>query len=66
MVSERYGSGFVDTAPLAQPLRFSPSGRIAKNRFMKAPMGESLASWSPQVPCERGVPTEELVELYRR
>lgn len=51
--------------PLGQPLQFQPSGRIAKNRFLKSPMAEALASWSPTVPSERGVPTDGLVELYK-
>ncbi|KAK6075645.1 nadh oxidase [Seiridium cupressi] len=66
MTSQRYGSSAADTTSLARPLQFEPSGRVAKNRFMKAPMGEGLASWSPRVHHDRGIPTDELVELYRR
>ncbi|KAI1868362.1 hypothetical protein JX265_007185 [Neoarthrinium moseri] len=66
MASQRYGTTDVDISSLAQPLQFHPSGQIAKNRFMKAPMGEGLASWSPTDLQQRGVPTDELVELYRR
>ncbi|KAF6830264.1 NADH oxidase [Colletotrichum plurivorum] len=66
MVAERYGSSVVDPAPLAQQMQLHPSGRVVKNRFMKAPMAEGLASWSPKVPTERGIPTDELVDLYRR
>lgn len=66
MGSSRYSSGDVSPAPLAQELHFHPSGRVAKNRFFKSPMGEWLASWSAKMPSERGVPTDELVELYKR
>ncbi|KAL6408964.1 nadh oxidase [Ilyonectria robusta] len=64
MSSQRYTSDPVSTEPLAQPLQFQPSGRIAKNRFLKSPMAEALATWSPRVPSERGIPTDELAELY--
>ncbi|KAH7121881.1 hypothetical protein B0J13DRAFT_629008 [Dactylonectria estremocensis] len=66
MASLRYTSEAASPEPLAQPLVFQPSGRTAKNRFLKSPMAESLASWSPTVPSERGVPTDELAELYAR
>lgn len=64
MSSQRYTSEPVSPEPLAQPLQFQPSGRIAKNRFLKSPMAEALATWSPTVPSERGIPTDELAELY--
>lgn len=64
MSSQRYTSDPVSPEPLAQPLQFQPSGRIAKNRFLKSPMAEALASWSPTVPSKRGIPTDELAELY--
>ncbi|KAF7551851.1 hypothetical protein G7Z17_g4697 [Cylindrodendrum hubeiense] len=66
MSSERYSSESVSPEPLAQPLHFHPSGRVSKNRFLKSPMAEALASWSPKVPSERGIPNDELVELYKR
>ncbi|WAO91123.1 Oxidored-FMN domain-containing protein [Fusarium falciforme] len=66
MAPPRYGSGDVSPEPLAQELRFHPSGRVAKNRFMKGPMAEMLATWSPKTPAERGIPTKESIELYKR
>ncbi|RSL98200.1 hypothetical protein CDV31_012685 [Fusarium ambrosium] len=63
---ERYGSGPVNASPLAQPLHFEPSGRIAKNRFLKSPMAEALATFDPDIPSKRGIPTNEIVEIYRR
>ncbi|KAK6072319.1 hypothetical protein SCUP515_07400 [Seiridium cupressi] len=66
MSAPRYGSRLVDVSRLARPLQFYPSGRVVKNRLMKAPMGEGLASWSPKNLPGRGIPTNELVELYRR
>ncbi|KAF5536106.1 transcriptional regulator, partial [Fusarium napiforme] len=62
----RYTSKDVSPEPLAQELHLYPSGRVAKNRFLKSPMAESLASWDPEVVSKRGIPTDELIELYRR
>ncbi|KAI0540599.1 NADH:flavin oxidoreductase/NADH oxidase-like protein [Xylaria digitata] len=62
----RYESAPVDISPLAQPLKFEFSGRTAKNRFFKAAMAEGLATWHPTNLEERGIPTKELIELYRR
>lgn len=66
MAVPRYSSGDVSPAPLGRNLEFPVSGRIAKNRFLKSPMAETLATWSPRHVYERGIPTDELVELYRR
>jgi 2,4-dienoyl-CoA reductase-like NADH-dependent reductase (Old Yellow Enzyme family) len=66
MVAERYGSFPVDAEPLGQPLTFPTSGRIAKNRFLKSPMAEQLATWNGDNRQESGVPTQELIDLYRR
>ncbi|RKK20933.1 hypothetical protein BFJ66_g6586 [Fusarium oxysporum f. sp. cepae] len=62
----RYTSKDVRPEPLAQELHLCPSGRVAKNRFLKSPMAESLASWDPEIISKRGIPTDELIELYRR
>ncbi|KAI7772117.1 hypothetical protein LZL87_009280 [Fusarium oxysporum] len=62
----RYTSKDVSPEPLAQELYLYPSGRVAKNRFLKSPMAESLASWDPEIISKRGIPTDELIELYRR
>ncbi|EFX05325.1 NADH oxidase [Grosmannia clavigera kw1407] len=56
----------ISVEPLGQPLTFHFSQRTAKNRFLKAAMAEGLATWSPTELEERGIPTPELVELYRR
>ncbi|SPO01893.1 related to NADH oxidase [Cephalotrichum gorgonifer] len=65
-MTARYDSGDVSPEPLAQPLQFLSSGRTAKNRFCKSPMGEVLATWNPKNFSEGGVPTKQLIDLYRR
>ncbi|KAI0164521.1 NADH:flavin oxidoreductase/NADH oxidase-like protein [Hypoxylon sp. FL1284] len=62
----RYESAPTNVEPLGRPLKFEHSGRVAKNRFFKAAMAEELASWSPRNLEERGIPTKETIELYRR
>lgn len=51
----------IDTSPLAQPVTFPFSNRIAKNRFLKAPMTERLCHWNKDdEPINaRGFPSEE-------
>lgn len=66
MLSERYTSAPTDPSPLGEPLHFPTSGRVAKNRFFKAAMSEDLASWSAADLEQRGIPTKESIELYRR
>ncbi|KAL1882325.1 hypothetical protein Daus18300_000811 [Diaporthe australafricana] len=58
--------GAASPEPLAQPLNFDFSGRVAKNRLMKAAMAEHWGSWSPTEREKRGIPLQECVELYRR
>jgi hypothetical protein len=65
-MSARYTSEDVSPEPLAQELPFQPSGRVAKNRFLKSPMAESLATWDAKDIPQRGIPTDGLIELYRR
>ncbi|KAI2620279.1 NADH:flavin oxidoreductase/NADH oxidase-like protein [Hypomontagnella submonticulosa] len=65
MPFERHQSAPADVAPLAQPLKFEFSGKVAKNRLYKASMAEDLATWSAKNIEERGIPTKELIELYR-
>lgn len=56
----------VDVSPLAEPLTFEfAAGRTAKNRFLKAAMAEGSASWHNTKLNERGIPTKELIDLYR-
>ncbi|KAL1297241.1 hypothetical protein AAFC00_004802 [Neodothiora populina] len=62
----RYESEKVDVSPLGQPLHFEFSGRDAPNRFIKGAMTERLSSWDPENLPARGVPSKELVNLYKR
>lgn len=67
MTVQRYHSDDgVDIQGLKKPLAFHFSKRIMKNRLFKASMGETLASWNSSDIEGSGVPTGELVELYRR
>lgn len=54
--------------PLSNPLTFPFSGKMAQNRFLKAPMTERLCTWNtPSQPLNhRGHPTPEYTHLYRR
>ncbi|GKT53052.1 NADH:flavin oxidoreductase/NADH oxidase [Colletotrichum tofieldiae] len=54
-----------DPAPLAQPLSFPFSTTVAPNRLMKGAMTERVCTWDTADVPKRGVPTEELVTLYR-
>ncbi|KUI63070.1 NADH oxidase [Cytospora mali] len=66
-MSTRYETkNIADTSRLARPLKFDFSNKTAPNRFMKAAMAEDLATWDPKIHEARGVPTKELIELYRR
>ncbi|KAJ1335139.1 2,4-dienoyl-CoA reductase (NADPH2) [Microdochium nivale] len=56
----------VDPSPLAQPLKFEFSGKTAPNRFLKGAMSERLSSWHPTDLAKRGIPSDELVNVYRR
>lgn len=66
MASTRYESDSYDTSILSQPLAFEFSGRTASNRFMKAAMTERMASWDAKNLEVRGVPSRELINLYKR
>ncbi|KAK1993276.1 NADH:flavin oxidoreductase/NADH oxidase [Colletotrichum falcatum] len=66
MAPRRLPAEDADASPLAAPLRFEFSGKTAKNRFMKAAMTERLSTWDARRPERRGVPTAELVNVYRR
>ncbi|KAL9561594.1 hypothetical protein ACKAV7_014150 [Fusarium commune] len=58
--------GTCDVSALGKPLEFPFSRRIAKNRFMKSAMAESLASWSADPPEYVGIATEQYVKVYKR
>jgi len=64
--SQRYESEDVDAAPLGQPLHFEFSGKTAPNRFLKGAMTERISSWDAKNFEARGIPSENLVNLYRR
>lgn len=62
----RFPARDVDPSPLGQPLHFAFSGLTAKNRFMKAAMTERISSWDPKVFEKRGIPTPDIINVYRR
>ncbi|KAL6414133.1 FMN-linked oxidoreductase [Ilyonectria robusta] len=62
----RYESVETNIQALGQPLKFAFSGRVAKNRFLKTAMAETLASWDPADPETQGAPNEQHINLYRR
>ncbi|KAK5996169.1 NADH-dependent flavin oxidoreductase nadA [Cladobotryum mycophilum] len=66
MASGRYEASQVDPSPLGQPLTFEFTGQTAKNRFFKSAMSERLSSWDDQDLTKRGVPSKELINVYRR
>lgn len=66
MAPKRIPAPKVDPSPLAQPLRFEFSGKVAKNRFLKAAMTEQLSSWDSKILENRGIPSRELINMYRR
>ncbi|KIW15453.1 hypothetical protein PV08_05499 [Exophiala spinifera] len=63
---ERYPSDNKDASPLGQPLKFEFSHKTSPNRFLKAAMTERLSSWDPVQKEKRGVPSKELINVYRR
>lgn len=66
MGARRYDSQAVDAAPLGKALDFAFSGKSAKNRFLKAAMTERLSTWDANDFKKRGIPTKELINVYRR
>ena len=65
-MSPRYPSNGVSGEGLGKPLHFAFSKKTAPNRFLKAAMAERLASWDAKDFSKRGVPSEKLINLYRR
>lgn len=65
-MSSRYGFETPDASALGKPLQFEFSGKVAKNRFLKAAMTEQLSSWDPIDIKARGIPSKELVNVYKR
>lgn len=62
----RYQSEQADASALGKPLHFEFANRDAPNRFLKAAMTERLSSWDPQDFSRRGIPSQELINVYRR
>jgi 2,4-dienoyl-CoA reductase-like NADH-dependent reductase (Old Yellow Enzyme family) len=65
MAPQRYEAGHKDPAPLGKPLDFAFSKKTAQNRFLKGAMSERLSSWDDENLEARGVPSKELVNVYR-
>ncbi|KAI9873213.1 MAG: hypothetical protein M1830_000704 [Pleopsidium flavum] len=63
---ERYPSDGDDASPLGKPLHFEFSGRTAPNRFLKAAMTERISSWDPKNFSARGIPSKNLINVYKR
>lgn len=66
MSPRRYESEKKDVSPLRKPLTFEFSKKTARNRFLKGAMTERLSSWDAENLEARGVPSENLVNVYRR
>lgn len=66
MAPERYQSDTSDASALGKPLKFEFSGRTANNRFLKAAMTERLCTWDVEDFKKRGIPTENLINVYKR
>ena len=64
--AQRYESDDVDASPLGEPLRFEFSGTTAPNRFLKGAMTERMSSWDPKNLEARGIPSDNLVNVYKR
>ncbi|KAI0130398.1 hypothetical protein BJ170DRAFT_620054 [Xylariales sp. AK1849] len=66
MAPKRLEGEKTDAAPLGKPLHFEFSGKTASNRFLKAAMTERLSTWDAKDLPKRGVPTKELINVYKR
>ena len=62
----RYESDDVDVSKLGQPLHYEFSGKTAPNRFLKSAMTERISSWDPKNFDARGIPSKNLINVYRR
>lgn len=58
--------GDSDVSRLAQSLTLGRSLKTAPNRLLKSAMAEALSGWDANDVGSRGIPTQEVVELYRR
>lgn len=66
MAPRRYESEQKDVSALGKPLDFAFSKKTAQNRFLKGAMTERLSSWDAKNLEARGVPSKNLVNVYRR
>jgi 2,4-dienoyl-CoA reductase-like NADH-dependent reductase (Old Yellow Enzyme family) len=66
MAPRRYEAEHKDPAPLGKPLEFAFSKKTSQNRFLKGAMTERLSSWDAQNLEARGVPSKNLINVYRR
>lgn len=64
--SARFESDNVDASPLGKPLQFAFSNKSAPNRFLKGAMTERISSWDPKNFEARGIPSKNLVNVYKR
>lgn len=64
--SARFDSENVDASPLGKPLNFEFSKKTAPNRFLKGAMTERISSWDPKNFEARGIPSKNLVNVYKR
>ncbi|KAK3718503.1 hypothetical protein LTR37_005007 [Vermiconidia calcicola] len=64
--SQRWPSEDLDPAPLGKKLYFEFSGQTAQNRFLKGAMTERISSWDPKDIEARGIPSKELINVYKR
>ncbi|KIW36734.1 uncharacterized protein PV06_11030 [Exophiala oligosperma] len=65
-MSRRFESSSQDASALGEPLTFVFSGRTAPNRFLKGAMTERLSSWDASAKEQRGIPSENLINVYKR
>jgi 2,4-dienoyl-CoA reductase-like NADH-dependent reductase (Old Yellow Enzyme family) len=66
MGPRRYEAEQKDVSPLGKPLDFAFSKKTAQNRFLKGAMTERLSSWDAKNLEARGVPSKNLINVYRR
>jgi 2,4-dienoyl-CoA reductase-like NADH-dependent reductase (Old Yellow Enzyme family) len=66
MGPRRYEAEQKDVSALGKPLDFAFSKKTAQNRFLKGAMTERLSSWDAKNLEARGVPSKNLVNVYRR
>lgn len=62
----RYETSKKDISALGKPLEFAFSKKIAQNRFLKGAMTERLSSWDVENIEARGIPSKELINVYKR